>query len=402
MITEITEYLNSVDLDFRKAKGVKFYDQKITPDVLSIMADCILNLVADRKHFEFTWKDIYESNYFNQNVKSIFKKPDAKNKKAKNEYDKFIGQPLVTLGYAKILNAKKVKGKNYYSISNKTILEFISHKERNALIFLELYIKKVLLDSAQLKHFENFKKNNTKQQFSILKDFFIKFFLGNSNLGSRGSSDPTVEIRRIFNKILNIYAHSENIKGQIKGFFSENEIGFYDLMYNRPNWRDKDKSKRITRKEAKDLESEENLEKETAYSNYMVQKAMNMIRKMYSESEVKDQWANGEATQVHHIFPKSEFPQLAHYIENLIKLTPTQHFTKAHPKNKTDEVSKDYQLICLLSKSDSIEKSLKKNEMYYRKESFVYCINTGLSQDLKTDITFKEIKTELTTIYNAS
>jgi len=26
---------------------------------------------------------------------------------------------------------------------------------------------------------------------------------------------------------------------------------------------------------------------------------------MYIESEIKDQWANGEATQIHHIFPKS-------------------------------------------------------------------------------------------------
>jgi hypothetical protein len=31
---------------------------------------------------------------------------------------------------------------------------------------------------------------------------------------------------------------------------------------------------------------------------------MNQIKKMYSESEVKDQWANGDATQVHHIFPE--------------------------------------------------------------------------------------------------
>jgi hypothetical protein len=54
----------------------------------------------------------------------------------------------------------------------------------------------------------------------------------------------------------------------------------------------------------------------------------------------------------------------------------------------------------LLAKSDSIEKSLKKNELYYRKESFVYCINTGLNQDLKVDLTFRQIKTELATIYN--
>lgn len=69
---------------------------------------------------------------------------------------------------------------------------------------------------------------------------------------------------------------------------------------------------------------------------------MNLLRKIQVESEVHDQWGNGEATQVHHILPKSQFPQLAHYLENLIKLTATQHFTKAHPDNKTQEINRDY------------------------------------------------------------
>ena len=121
---------------------------------------------------------------------------------------------------------------------------------------------------------------------------------------------------------------------------------------------------------------------------------------MYSESEVKDQLANGKATQIHHIFPKSKFPQLAHYLENLIKLTATQHFTKAHPDNKTDTIDIDYQLVCLLAKSDSIEKSLKKHEVYYRKESFIYCINTGLAQSLALNLSFRQIKIKLVNIYN--
>lgn len=180
---------------------------------------------------------------------------------------------------------------------------------------------------------------------------------------------------------------------------SENEFYYTDLMYNRKNWRDLSKDKTISRQE-ESTESEQNILPDTAFNAYLVQKAMNQIRKMYSESEVKDQWANGDATQIHHIFPKSKFPQLAHYLENLIKLTATQHYTKAHPNNKTDSINLDYQLVCLLAKSDSIQKSLKKNELYYRKESFVYCINTGLNQELKADLTFRQIKTELATIYN--
>lgn len=159
--------------------------------------------------------------------------------------------------------------------------------------------------------------------------------------------------------------------GSVKGRMSDNEFYYTDLMYNRKNWRDVSKDKTISRQE-ESAENEQIIEIDTAFNAYLVRKAMSQIKKMYSESEVKDQWANGDATQIHHIFPKSKFPQLVHYLENLIKLTATQHYTKAHPNNKTDAINLDYQLVCLLSKSDSIEKSLKNNEIYYRKESFVY------------------------------
>lgn len=130
---------------------------------------------------------------------------------------------------------------------------------------------------------------------------------------------------------------------------------------------------------------------------------MNLFRKIQIESEVKDQYRVGEATQVHHIFPKSEFPQIAHYLENLIKLTATQHYTKAHPNNKTQIVNKDYQLVCLLAKSQTIEDSLKRvGEKYYRKESFIVVINTGLDAGLSITLSFKEIRKQLRYLYNAA
>ncbi len=96
-------------------------------------------------------------------------------------------------------------------------------------------------------------------------------------------------------------------------------------------------------------------------------------------------------------------PQIAHYVENLILLTATQHNTKAHPNNKTQQINKDYQLVCLLAKADTIERSLRLvGDKYYRKESFVYVINTGLKTDFSTNLTFNEIKTKLVQIYNAA
>lgn len=171
-------------------------------------------------------------------------------------------------------------------------------------------------------------------------------------------------------------------------------------MYNKKNWRDIDKDKTVTRQESMTPEKKE---KQEAINTYYVQKAIALIRKIQTVSEVNDTWGNGEATQVHHIFPKSQFPQIAHYVENLILLTATQHNTKAHPNNKTQQINKDYQLVCLLAKADTIENSLRLvGEKYYRKESFVYVINTGLTTDFSTSLTFGEIKTKLIQIYNAA
>lgn len=400
MIQIIVDFFKNFDFDVRKSKDARFMDQKVTPDVLCIMADCVLNYVADR-NIEFTKDDIWNDSYFNSNVKSIFNKPDAGNDTTRQEYDKFTSQPLRMLAYSGVLIMTKKGNKNLYHINNKAILEFIAMKERNAYVFLYHYLIKVISDSGLLNYFENFKikcqkGTITNADYSELKERFQRFIIGNTAING------VVEVNRIFPKILNVYAAENNIRGTIKGKLSERQIYYTDLMYNRPNWRDVNKNKSISRNEAIEDHEALMMEQNEAYSDYMVQKAMSMIRKMYKESEIKDQWANGEATQIHHIFPKSKFPQLAHYLENLIKLTPTQHNTKAHPSNKTDEIDKDYQLICLLAKSDSIESSLNKGEFVYRKESFIYVINTGLTELLDYSIDFKAIKKELTRIYNAA
>ena len=397
-MTEVEKLLKSKNYDIRISNDARFMDQKCTPDVVCIIADCVMNLRESEPQKEFTVQDIWDSQYFIKNVKAIFNKPSATNPTTRSEYDKFIQQPLRLLAYAGVLDIEKKGTTNYYKIANLTVLEYVSLKDRNAYNFLYQYFVKVMSDSGQIKFFEEYKSkyekgNLSKLDFEDLQKRFIKFIVGNTAINGE------VEVRRIFPKLLNVYACENNLPGSIKGRMSENEFYYTDLMYNRKNWRDVSKDKTISRQEA-NAESEQNVLTDTAFNAYLVQKAMNQIKKMYSESEVKDQWANGDATQVHHIFPKSKFPQLAHYLENLIKLTATQHYTKAHPSNKTDAINPDYQLVCLLAKSDSIEKSLKKNELYYRKESFIYCINTGLSQELNFDLSFRHIKTELATIYN--
>ncbi|MBO7496292.1 MAG: hypothetical protein J6T98_07040 [Salinivirgaceae bacterium] len=394
MLQEITNFLNQYDLDIRKTGDARFMDQKCTPDVVCFIADCLINL---NPQGEFTVQNVWDMQYFIKNASAIFGKPNPKNETARHEYDKFIQQPLRMLAYAHVLNIEKRGAANYYSIANLDILDYIATKERNAYNFLYAYITKVLADSNILRFFEKFKeecKNDrvTQQDYRELKDRYTRFIIGNTAINGE------VEVYRIFTKIINVYAAENDIQGTEKGRLSKDIISFSDLMYNRKNWRDTDKSKAQTRQEAATAEE---IRQQEEYDAYQVTKAMNMLRKIQNESEVKDQYANGDATQVHHIFPKSEFPAIAHYLENLIKLTATQHYTKAHPNNRTQIVNRDYQLVCLLAKSQTIELSLKQvGEKYYRKESFIVVINTGLNAELKISLTFPEIRTELRHIYN--
>jgi hypothetical protein len=393
----IDNLLKRKSYNVRTIGDARFVDQKCTPDVVCIIADCVYNLKGEDDNSEFTVQDIWGSRYFIKNVKEIFKKPSATNPTTRSEYDKFIQQPLRLLAYAGVLCIDKRGNKNYYRVIEPEILEYISIKDRNAYVFLYKYFVKVLSDSGLLKYFEAYKSKYengklTSTDFTELQNKFIKFIKGNTPING------TTEIKRIYPKILNVYASQNNLPGSVSGRLSKSEFAYTDLMYGRENFRDVKKAKGVSRQEfVKNAQTRPT----KALNVYLVNKAMERVRKMHVDSEVRDQWGKGDATQVHHIFPKSKFPQLAHYMENLIKLTPQQHFTKAHPNNKTDSINTDYQLVCLIAKCNTIEKSLQKfGEQYYRKESFVYCINTGLTADLKVNINFRQIKQELASIYN--
>lgn len=393
----IDKFLSQYDLDVRKTGDARFADQKCTPDVVCFIADCVMNIVKPGE--TFTVSDIWDSQYFIKNAVAVFGKPMPTNPTARHEYDKFIQQPLRLLGSAHILSVEKISGINHYRIENEDLLDYISRRERNTYNFLFCYFKKVMEDSGMWKYFQDYidtalKGTATRNDYMTLRNRFIRFMIGHTAINGE------VEIRRIFPKILNIFAVENNICGAERGTISKHSITFSDLMYNRKNWRDLNKEKSMTRQEA----AEETVDsQQEAYNAYYVQKAIALIRKIQHESEVHDAWSNGIATQVHHIFPKSQFPQIAHYVENLIMLTATQHNTKAHPNNNTQIIDRDYQLVLLLAKSDTIEKSLKRvGEKYYRKESFVYVINTGLAVDWSTALSFADIRSMLIQFYNAA
>lgn len=197
-------------------------------------------------------------------MKAIFNKPSAANPTAKSEYDKFIQQPLRLLAYAGVLNIKKMGNKNFYSIANSEILEYISLKDRNAYVFLYNYFVKVLGDSGLLKYFEAYKlkyENATlsSTDFTELQSRFLKFMIGNTAINGE------TEIKRIYPKIFNIYACENNLQGSIAGKLSKNQFYYTDLMYNRRNWRDVKKDKTVSRKEENTL-NEQSIAQDTAYT----------------------------------------------------------------------------------------------------------------------------------------
>lgn len=392
----IIRHLNSCDLDIRKSHDARFMDQKVTPDVLCIIADFVLEFTWWNKNLEFTANDIRQSDYANENIQAIFSKPDVLNETASSEYDKFFAQPLRMLAYAQVLTLCKHWNNNFFSINRKDLLEYISYKERNALNFLILYLEKVLRDSWIYKMFDRFFQNNIKDELYDLKNNYIHFIINNTPINTG------VEVSRIFTKILNPLCYSKHLHWTKGWFYSRDVITYDELMYNRKNWRDVEKDKWETRQEYESRNSGAYLISDS-YLSYMISKAKKEIKKRYwGVSEIHDEFSNWEATQVHHIFPKSSYPEIAAYLENLILLTWTQHNSKAHPGNNTNIINKDYQYICLLAKSNSIKKSVEDADWFYSKDDFVYVLNIWLkpNEEFNSQFSFDDINRKIAYEYN--
>jgi len=388
----IKKYLSGFNLDIRQSHNARFMDQKVTPDVLSFIAECIVNYADGTGQYDFTINDIWRSQYFIVNAQAVFSKPSPLSLLAQHEYDKFIAQPIKALEYAKVLSAANSGKSTIYLIQRRDILDYIASDVRSAFYFLCEYVTKVLEDSSFYIYIQNieklYKQNHlTPAHFLDIKRRFQRLIIGNTPI--RGA----VEVNRIFPKIFNVIAADKIIPGTIAGRLTDSCFYYSDLMYNRVNWRDRNKNKRFTRQEAARLN-----QGVITSSQHRVEKAKNFIKCMYEQSELQDQWGNGPADHVHHIFPINLFPAIADYIENLIKLTGTQHCSKAHPRGNTHVVDAQYQKDCLIAKSISIERSLRMGQEYYKKEFFIQVINVGYRTNLNFSLNFDDIRRQVQSV----
>lgn len=379
---DIKQFLSQRDYDIRKTKNGRWIDQKCTMDVVCLVADCVIEYVKQYPSSEFTVNDIWFSEYAVRNVQEIFSKPNPTDK-ARCEYDKYFGQPIKMMAAAGILTEIKRGKRNFYTVANMELLEYISFRERNSFIFLCLYIEKTLKDSDIYWAFERFFTYQNPDTYQELRDVFIRFTIANTPI------NKPLECGRIFTKVLNPLACKYRKCGTVSGRCSDDVITQDMILYNQRNWRDilSEKPKDQTRDEH---ESHMPSRSEEAMAHYRIERAKKNLRdfnytyrdgrtELYEERHMSD-----AATHMHHIFPAHEYPEIADYLENLIALTPTQHLVYAHPNNRTLYISKDYQYLCLVAKTGSIKQNLlsKYNEpKIYDFYLYIDVLNTGFETD---------------------
>ena len=385
---EIIEFLSTKNYDIRITHNARWIDQKCTPDVLCIVADCILNYIDTNGNLDFTSKDIWFSDYTIQNVHDIFRKVQVDSSSASNEYDKFFGQPIKLFAYAGILEEEKFGRENKYRLINRNLLEHISLRERNALQFLIKYIGKVVEDSGLTIVFDEFFEQQNSRAYDNLKNTFFTFTVANTAIGSKGSNGK-LECGRIFTKVVNVLAFNLNKRGTEKGRISQHAITYDMLMYNRDNFRDiyAEKPKSVSRK---DYIAQQHIVINEAYYRYLSTKAKRRLK------QYNDNYRNGlsemlgdieHATHIHHIFPAGEFPEISYYLENLMALTPNQHLNNAHPDGRTSAINRDYQHDCPIVKTDVIRENIEQNnEVIYSFSDFLHVLFVGFNEDTFLDI----------------
>lgn len=378
----IQRFLDEHDYDVRKTHNGRWIDQKCTMDVVCLVSDCIVEYTSNKPDKTFTVNDIWYSDYTVENVQQIFSKPDP-TEKASNEYDKYFGQPIKLLDAAGIIHGEK-SGRGYtYSIVNQELLEYISFRERNSYNFLCLYIEKVLKDSGIYRMFEYFFRLQDKNSFKELKDAYTSFTIQNTPING------ATECGRIFTKVLNPLACKYKKCGTERGHLSKDIITQDMIMYNQRNWRDilSEKPKDMTRVDYEITLPKPNDDYMTTYRINRAKRNLRRFNDLYRDGKTElfdERHIMDPATQIHHIFPSNEFPMIADYLENLIALTPTQHYSYAHPNNNTQYVDKDYQYLCLIAKTGAIRDNLIGNTdkpIIYDFYLYQNVLNTGLNTE---------------------
>ena len=373
---KLEQHVKSIHLDLRVNDNHRFTDQKCKPDIVSAVAEAILMFVKEDPTKEFTTTDIRTSDFSNETMVSLFQKPAIGGSGTEREYDKVFAQPIRMFWTAQLIQKTGKNGNAFkYRIKHKEYLEYIALSDQRALNFLVIFLSKVISDSGLLPHFDRFFAEQSQSSYAKLKSDFEKIYLDNTQIRT------VTEIRRIFPQVLNPLAFKMKSKGTEDGRLSKQLISYAALCYNRVNFRDIKKDKGISR-----ADYIQSLGADTAAEAYQISRAKRKVKEYHAQGHVPlNEVYIHDATphqQAHHIFPRSQYPEFSDTFENLVLLNPTQHHVYAHPNGDTNRVSKSYQLLCLLSKLNSIKASEIKNDSFYSLHEFINLVNSGLEQSV--------------------
>ena len=383
----LQQFINDHCYDVRVTRNGRWIDQKCAFDAVCFVADCIVDYIHDGGTLPFTSPEIWHRDYSIENVMRLFGKPDPTTRSTMDEYNKFFRQPLKMLAAAGVLSENLSGNTIEFSIVNMDVLEYIALRERNALDFVCMYIEKALRDSGLWDGFASFFDEQTQDWYEQVKYQYERFCFAYTPINTK------VEADRIFTKVLNQLAFKYRKRGTERGRISKNIITLQDIVYNKTNWYDDltGKDKNVARGDYSGIVPAQN------NYDYQVARAMKKL-KYYIETyfdgepEVRDRYSIGhKMSALHHIFPRHQFPELAMYYENLIALTTAQHMQEAHPGGNTHKIDSAFQYTCLIAKTDSIRNNLlgKDNApSLYSFEDFMYVLDTGLSTDYFSTVSY--------------
>lgn len=368
--------------DIRETRNGRWIDQKCTYDVVSFVADCICYYLENGGVEPLQSTTIWRSDYAVEYIQDVFGKPYPLDEEPHDEFNKFYRQPMKMLAAAGVLKeAGRAANTIQYTVSRRDMLDYIALRPWNAEKFLEGYIEKTLQDSGLWHHFVAFLREGTAEALGETKSAFEQFCYDYTPIRNKK------ETGRIFSKVLNPLAFKNKAHGIVGGRLSQSVITLSDLTYNRPNFRDEalSKDKNIARRSYSRV-----IGNPQATQDYVILKQMRYLKQFNveyrdSKSEVVDIFGMNEpASQAHHIFPKSKYPEIADYLENLIMLTSSQHFEKAHPHGNTQMVDPGYQYFCLENKIRTIKENLENESgipKIYDLERLRRMLNIGLETD---------------------
>lgn len=389
---DFNQYFKTKDLTKTPRVGVH-YEQKITPDLLWSVAHVVLDLIKDNPDLIFTDSDVRDSSVFNSLMQDYFSK--APQEEAENEYNKVSSYQLGFFVFAGILEQVGSRPKQY-KVTNQEALEYIAINDLNAVKFLGEYTEKFIQDNGMGDVFETYRQTPNQDNYLRAKEAYWNWAKENTAL--RG--DDRRHTYRVFNKMFNVFCYKNRLPGEDASNVSTGSCPYSFLLYNRTNFRDKDKPSDMTRQQYHEEVLSE-IEREGVVET-LLKKVKDAVKTRHgNDSEIREEnlgYAPNSGVHVHHILPRHSYPQFSLSKENLISLTPGQHLSRAHIEANTKTINPEFQIICLKKKFEHIKTSISESDDFYDLKEFITIINTSFNWTLGEDLNVEQVEAELTNI----